>query len=88
MHDFDTSLRIAKEHLQDVAFFLYGRAFARGVQLLQRLKRWVHYGNSQKRSKRKLDDVGHFFSGLPKAEDFVSLFTRERTFLSLWFFEM
>jgi hypothetical protein len=52
MHDFGTSLRNAKGHLQDVAFFLHGRAFARGVQLLERLKRWVHYGHSQKSLKK------------------------------------
>jgi len=37
-------------------------------------------GIRKSRSKRKLEDVGHFFNGLPKAEDFVSLFARERTF--------
>jgi hypothetical protein len=33
-------------------------------------------GIRKSRSKRQLDDVGHFVSGLPKAEDFVSLFER------------
>jgi hypothetical protein len=33
-------------------------------------------GIGKSRSKRQLEDVGHFFSGLPKMEDFVSLFAR------------
>jgi hypothetical protein len=33
-------------------------------------------GIRKSRSKRQLEDVGHFFSGLPKAENFVSLFER------------
>jgi hypothetical protein len=52
MLDFGT-IRIAKEHLQDVAFFLYDRAFTRAVKLLERLKRWFCYENQQKSLKKE-----------------------------------